>query len=320
MLLRTGMAGAFCGGTVTKRALLIVNQASRSGTASLDAGIAHLQQHGFVVVDPPLDRPGQIPDTIRRYARAVDCVLIGGGDGSMNAAAAALIETGLPLGVLPMGTANDLARTLDIPTEIEQACAVVTGGVLHSIDLGRVNGHYFFNVAHIGLGVHVAHQLSPDLKQRWGVLSYACGLLKAIRSFRPFRAEIVCDGRQRRVRSIQIAVGNGRHYGGGMTVAEQASIDDHRFFLYSMEPLSVWELIRFAPAFRAGRFAEHHPVDLDHGQQVTVVTRRPMTITADGEVLTRTPARFDLLAGAVQVFVPASYFHKQQEVRNVAQG
>lgn len=305
---------------MAKRALLIVNQASRSGTASLEAGIAHLQRHGFEVVAPALDRPQQIPDLIRRYAHEADCVLIGGGDGSMNAAAAALVDTGLPLGVLPMGTANDLARTLDIPTQIEQACAVVTDGVLHRIDLGRVNGHYFFNVAHIGLGVHVAHQLSPDLKQRWGVFSYACGLVKALRSFRPFHADIVCDGKQRRVRAIQIAVGNGRHYGGGMTVAEQASIDDHRFFLYSVEPLSLWELVRFAPAFRAGRFAEHHPVDLDHGRQVTVATRRPMTITADGEVLTRTPAQFDLVAGAVQVFVPESYFDKQQEVRNVAQG
>jgi diacylglycerol kinase (ATP) len=304
---------------VTKRALLIVNRKSRNGAADIDSAIAYLRLHGIDTLEQPLDRPQQIADLVQRHRSAVDCVIIGGGDGSMNAAAPALVETGLPLGVLPMGTANDLARTLCIPADIEKACEVITGGILHRIDLGRVNGHYFFNVAHIGLGVQVAHQLSPDVKQRWGVLSYARGLAKAFSSFRPFHADIVCDGQRRRVRSIQIAVGNGRHYGGGMTVSSHASIDDHRFFLYSIEPLALWELLRFGPAFRAGRFEPHHPVDIDHGRHITVTTRKPMPISADGEVLTRTPARFDMAAGAVGVYVPASYFAQQQELHHATQ-
>lgn len=302
-----------------KRALLIVNRKSRNGATDAEAAITHLHLHGIEVLDRQLDRPEQIAELIRRHGDEVDCVIIGGGDGSMNAAASALVETRLPLGMLPMGTANDLARTLCIPADIEQACQVITGGILHRIDLGRVNGHYFFNVANIGLGVQVAHQMSPDVKQRWGVLSYARGLVKAFASFRPFLADIVCDGRRRRVRSIQIAVGNGRHYGGGMTVSSHASIDDHRFFLYSIEPLGLWELIKFAPAFRAGRFEAHHPVDIDHGQDIAITTRRTMTVTADGEVLTRTPAWFDLVAGAVHVFVPANYFAQQQELQHAAQ-
>ncbi|WP_460839352.1 lipid kinase [Noviherbaspirillum agri] len=304
---------------MTKRALLIVNRKSRNGTADIESAIAHLSQHGIEILERPMDRPEQIAALVRQHSSEVDCVIIGGGDGSMNAAAPALVETRLPLGVLPMGTANDLARTLCIPVDIAQACEVITGGILHRIDLGRVNGHYFFNVAHIGLGVQVAHQMSPDMKQRWGVLSYARGLAKAFASFRPFVADIVCDGRRRRVRSIQIAVGNGRHYGGGMTVATDASIDDHRFFLYSIEPLEAWDLLRYAPAFRAGKFEPHHPVDIDHGRHVTVTTSRTMTVSADGEVLTRTPASFDMVAGAVSVFVPASYFDQQQELHHAAQ-
>lgn len=302
-----------------KRALLIVNRKSRSGASDPDAAIAFLKRHGIEVIEQKLHRPQQIPELIRASQSQVDCVIIGGGDGSMNAAAAALIDTQLPLGVLPLGTANDLARTLHIPTDIEQACEVIISGVLHAIDLGRVNGHYFFNVANIGLGVHVAHHLSPDMKQRWGVFSYARSLLKAFRSFRPFHADIVCDGRRRRVRSMQIAVGNGRHYGGGMTVAEQASIDDHRFSLYSVEPLRLWEMVRLAPAFRTGRFEGHDPVDIDHGRHIAITTRKPMTITADGEVLTHTPAQFEMIAGAVKVFVPENYFDQQQELRHAAQ-
>lgn len=301
-----------------KRALLIVNRKSRSGGAGIGPAIDRLKSLGVDIIDGKLDDPCRIPELIRHHRSRIDCVIVGGGDGSINAAAPALLETRLPLGILPMGTANDLARTLKIPIDIGQASEVIATGLLHRIDLGSVNGHYFFNVANIGLGVHVTHHLSSDLKQRWGIFSYARSLIKAVKQFRPFSAQIVCDGRRRKVRSIQIAVGNGRHYGGGMTIAEEASIDDHRFFLYSIEPLHLWEFIRFAPAFRAGRFEERHPVDIEQGRNIHIVTRKKMAITADGELVTHTPARFELLPGAVAVFVPQAYLDAKQETTHAA--
>lgn len=301
---------------MSKRALLVVNPQSRCGSAGVDVAIAQLRKRGVEILEPKLERPEQIQELIRRHCNEVDCVIVGGGDGSMNAAAPALMATGLALGVLPMGTANDLARTLHIPADLEQASEIIASGVTHRIDLGLVNGRHFFNVAHIGLGVHVTHHLSADLKQRWGVLSYARSLVKAIKSLRPFHADIVCDGRRRRVHSIQIAVGNGRHYGGGMTVAEEASIDDHRFSLYSIEPLRWWDLLRFAPAFLAGRFEESHPVDIEQGRCIEIATRKAMAVSADGEIVAHTPALFDLVPGAVKVFVPARYF---KEMRHATQ-
>jgi diacylglycerol kinase (ATP) len=304
---------------VSKRALLIINRKSRSGSADTEDVVSRLNSRGIDIIEDPPGRSQTIAQQIYRHAGEIDCVILGGGDGSMNAAAEALVKTGLPLGVLPMGTANDLARTLKIPLEIGQACDVIAEGLLHPIDLGRVNGRYFFNVANIGLGVQVRSHMSSDLKQRWGILSYARGLLKAITSFRPFHADILCDGDRQRVRSIQIAVGNGRHYGGGMTIAEQASIDDCRFSLYSIEPLRLWEFLKFAPAFRAGRFDESHPVYVRQGRHIEVHTRKTMAITADGELVGRTPAKFDMVGGAVQVFVPASYLEEKQELNHAAQ-
>ena len=306
------------GKPVPTRALLIVNDKSRSGATNIDAAIDRLKDRGIDIIEGRPERPDQIAALIRQHRDAVDCVIIGGGDGSMNAAASALVETQLPLGVLPLGTANDLARTLTIPVDIEQALDIVAGGILHRIDLGSVNGRYFFNVANIGLGVHVSRHLSPDLKQRLGIFSYAHSLIKALQSFRPFHAEIVCDGRRRRVRTIQIAVGNGRHYGGGMTVSERASIDDDRFFLYNLEPLSLWQMLKFAPAFRSGRFENLDPVDLDHGREIEIRTRKRMPVTADGELVTTTPAKFSLVAGAINVFVPASYFENKEELIDAA--
>jgi diacylglycerol kinase (ATP) len=304
---------------VPKRALLIINRKSRNGTSDLHAVTERLKRSGFDVLPWALDRPEQIPEMIGRHASDVDLAVIGGGDGSLNAAAPALIETRLPLGVLPMGTANDLARTLQIPVDFEQAADIIAGGLLHKIDLGRVNGRYFFNAAHIGLGVHAQVHLSPDVKRRWGVFGYARSVFKAMSSFRPFHADIVCDGRRKRVRSIQISVGNGKHYGGGMTISEDASIDDRMFFLYSIEPLGVWELVKWAPAFRAGRFEEHHPVDIDRGRSIRIVTSRTMAISADGEVVSSTPATFEMIAGAVKVFVPPSYLECRKEIIHVAQ-
>jgi YegS/Rv2252/BmrU family lipid kinase len=223
-----------------------------------------------------------------------------------------LAETGLPLGILPLGTANDLARTLKIPFDIEEAAEIIVQGRLHAIDLGIVNGHYFFNIANIGLGVKVKKNLSYEMKQHWGILSYVRGLLKAIKTYRPFRAEIVCDGRAHRVASIQIAVGNGRHYGGGMTVSEEAQIDDGLCF--SVKPSSLWEILKSALAFRSGHFKPHHPVDLDQGSTIEIRTSRRMTVSADGELVTHTPARFSIRKAAVRVFVPEAYLDQFSEV------
>lgn len=306
------------GKSVPTRALLLINDKSRTGSTDIQAAIDRLKGRGVAVIDGRPERPDQIAELIRRHRTDIDCVIVGGGDGSMNAAASALVETQLPLGVLPMGTANDLARTLNIPTDIEQAFDIIADGIRHPIDLGNVNGRYFFNVANIGLGVHVTHHLSSDLKQRWGILSYARSLIKALRSFRPFHAQITCDGRPRRVRTIQIAIGNGRHYGGGMTVSEHARIDDGCFFLYSLDPLPLWDMLKFAPAFRKGQFNSRDPVELGQGRNIEIATRRPMPVTADGEFVTFTPARFTLMAHAIDVFVPASYLENKEELIDAA--
>lgn len=303
---------------VPRRALLIVNKKSRSGASSLEALTERLRAAGMDLHEAPLRHPGEIPELIRRHAHDVDCAIVGGGDGSMSAAAPALMETGLPLGILPLGTANDLARTLQIPLDLDEAATVIGKGIVHHVDVGCVNGHHFFNVANIGLGVTVKHLLTPDLKQRWGIFSYAHCLLRAVREFQPFHAEIEYDGRRLRVRSLQIAVGNGRHYGGGMTIAEDASLEDARFHLYSIRPLNWWNLAKIGPSLRSGEFDPGAPVDIASGVHITISTRKPMPITADGESVAMTPARFTMLPRAVKIIVPAQYLKQKQELDHAA--
>jgi diacylglycerol kinase (ATP) len=183
----------------------------------------------------------------------VTMVVLGGGDGTLNSAAPALAESGLPLGILPMGTANDLARTLEIPADLVSAAQIIVDGHVRRIDLGDVNAKPFFNVASLGLSTRMTQELTTDVKQRWGAFGYALATFRALSQTRPFSAEVRSQGGVRKALTLQISVGNGRHYGGGMTVEEDAEIDDGCLNLYSLEFDQLWKLALVYPAFRKGR-------------------------------------------------------------------
>ncbi len=288
----------------SKRALLIVNRHARQGAASLFDIITQLQQLGFILLQESTENPRQLPEVIRRYRNQVDLVIIGGGDGTLNAAVEGLIDTQLPLAILPLGTANDLARTLKIPTSIPDACQVIATGKLHKIDLGCVNGKYFFNVASCGLSVQITQRLTKEAKRRWGVFAYAAIALQVIWQARSFKAEIRQGGESIFVKTIQIAVGNGRHYGGGMTVVYDATIDDCRLDLYSLEIHHWWQILAILPALWQGRQAALPGVRSLEGTEIEIYTRKPLAINTDGEITTQTPAKFRVIHQALSVFVP----------------
>jgi YegS/Rv2252/BmrU family lipid kinase len=241
---------------------------------------------------------------MRRMADHLDLVILGGGDGTLSAAAPALIETGLPLGILPLGTANDLARTLEIPIDAGAAAQVIVDGHLRRIDLGEVNGKPFFNVASLGLSVDLTHELTHDVKRRWGRLGYAVATFRAVSRTRPFSAEIRYEGRVHKARTIQISVGNGRYYGGGMAIEAGARADDGQLDLYSLEFDRLWKLALIYPAFRRGRHGMWKEVRTIRCKEVEIRTRRPRQVNTDGELTTQTPARFRVLPKAVTVLAP----------------
>ena len=289
-----------------RRALLMVNEKSRQGQEAAGAAVDVLERSGLRTQREACLSPDELSATIRRVAGSVDLVVLGGGDGTLNAAAPALIETGLPLGILPLGTANDLARTLNIPTDLADAAQIVIDGHVRRIDLGEVNGKPFFNVASLGLSVRMTRELTHEVKQRWGKLGYAVATARALWRTRPFSAEIHHGGAVHKIRTLQISVGNGRHYGGGLTVEEDAEIDDARLNLYSLEFDRLWKLALIYPAFRSGRHGMWKEVRTFSCQEVEIRTRRRKPVNTDGELTTETPARFRVLPKAVAVLAPLS--------------
>ena len=188
--------------------------------------------------------------------------------------------------------------------DLDSAIAVIAVGYTQKIDLGEVNGLPFFNVASLGLSAELAESLTSDVKRRFGVLGYAFTALRVLASARPFRAWITAGGATKRVFTFQVAVGNGRYYGGGMAVEKDAAIDDRMLDLYSLELKQAWKLAFMAPSFRRGEHGAWQEVRAMRGGAFEVRTRRPRPVNADGEIVTQTPARFTLLPGAVTVFVP----------------
>jgi diacylglycerol kinase (ATP) len=186
-----------------------------------------------------------------------------------------------------------------------EAARVIAAGTLRQIDLGLVNGHPFFNVASVGLSADLARSLGRDLKQRFGRLGYGVAAARLLARARPFAATIVSADEQTRVSTLQIAVGNGRHYGGGNVVERTARIDDQQLDLYSLEFSRAWKLAMLARSFRRGVHGARPEVRTLRGREFTVLTRRPRPVNADGELVTSTPALFTLAPGAVRVFVPA---------------
>jgi diacylglycerol kinase (ATP) len=287
-----------------RRALLLANRQARRGGEAIDEALAVLVAGGVDVEEHDYPKKHPIPDAIRGAAGRCDCVIVGGGDGTLHAAAPALLEIGLTLGILPLGTANDLARTLGIGPDPVAAAHVIAAGHTRAVDLGEVNGHLFWNVASIGLSVELASELTAETKRRWGRLGYAIAALRVLRRMRPFTAEIKHDGRIERLRTVQVAVGNGRHYGSGMTVEEAAQPDDSLLDVYSLGIRHWWQLLALFPAMRSGRHGAWREVRSFATTELLVRTRRPKRVNADGEIVTRTPARFRVRPRAVRVYAP----------------
>jgi YegS/Rv2252/BmrU family lipid kinase len=287
----------------SRKALVLVNPKARGGEEPLADAFAVFDAAGIGVETAPYNEIAS-PSEMRARSADAELIVVCGGDGTLSGAAAGVIAADRPLGILPIGTANDLARTLAIPADPAAAAHVIVAGHTRHIDVGEVNGRYFFNVASIGMSVEIARRLTPELKRRWGRLGYAIATVQALVAVRPFHATVVGPDGEVRVKTLQVAVGNGRFYGGGSLVAEDATVDDGRLNLYSLEVESVWKLMLMMRDLRRGTQGTWREVRTTDGDGFEIRTRRPRQVNADGELVTTTPARFSIHRGAVTVFAP----------------
>ena len=292
-------------------AAVVVNAGSRRGAAAEQA-VDAMRAAGVPVTAVHRMRSGaDLAGTFDRVlADGHDLIVVGGGDGTVSYAAGRVAGTNVMLGVLPLGTANDFARTLEIPNNLAEACATVAEGKVVDIDLGRANGEPFLNVASVGLSVAVTEALSPRLKRYIGPLAYSIATLRAYARHKPFRARLEFpEGDHQPLELgdlLQVAVGNGRHYGGGNTVSPTAGIDDHLLDIYAILAGPLREHVSIARLLKDGSFIKHDRVYHLTTRHVRVITEPPLPVNLDGEIATATPTDFTVERNAVHVVVPQS--------------
>ncbi|MEC9266910.1 MAG: lipid kinase [Pseudomonadota bacterium] len=293
-----------------RNAACFVNAKARAAEARASEFIAAVEARGIAV---SLHKTGSLEEALQaiRDLPETDAILVGGGDGTLSGMLPALLDRKEPLGVLPLGTANDFARALSIPVDPEQAADIVAAGHVRKVDIGRMNDRPFLNVASLGISVEVADLHEDGVKKVLGRFAYPMRWVEAWRRHRPLRLKLTIDGDRRRVVCSLLGVGCGRHYGGGLTLDEEARPDDGTLRLYYLAARRTTDWFRLLPSLWRGTLRQHGEAFTATAREIEIRASRPKKINVDGDIVGQTPARVTVLPGRLSVLAPPRADYEQ---------
>jgi len=281
---------------MTRRPIALIANPG-SGSCDPDQVAAWLAAAGAGVTAFELD------DAERAAASGAERVVVAGGDGSVAPVAAAAGRHGVPLAVVPAGTANDFARGQGLPDDAEEACGVaVRGERLRPLDLGWMGERPFVNVASLGLPAPAARK-ATSWKRGLGPLAYAAGALGAGLTAKPVSCRAFCDGRLvHDGPTWQLTVACSGAFGAGSSI-EEADPADGELDLVAVEAGSRLRLPGIAYGLKAGRVTERRGVKHARCARIEVATPAPTGYNVDGEIVEEGSARFTVAPRAFELVV-----------------
>ncbi len=296
------------------RARVICNPSSGGG--AYDPDVLRAEFDGYELDWVQTEGPGDASEAAREWTDGL--LIVAGGDGTINDAVNGLGKAGFPegvtLGILPAGTGNDLAATLCIPDDPDEAEDVIRQGRARRLDVARVRSEgieerFFINVATGGLGAEISDANEGEFKKRWGKLSYLRASLEVAKDFDVKELDLYLDGELRRVRAVNVVVANCRFAGGGWLAAPKANPEDGLLDVVIIEKLGLADLLQLAPASMARTdYLDKEGVFSARAKEIRVETHPSgLDFTADGEVVGDEPARFSVVPGALKVIVGPDY-------------
>lgn len=250
----------------------------------------------------------------RLQAEGYEQVVAAGGDGTVHALVNALMQRDVAcrVGVLPLGTGNDLTRTLALPTDPREALNVLRTGREQRIDLMRAatagETRYGVNAAAGGFSGQVDEALTPETKATWGPLAYLVGAVKALPDLQDYETFITVDGGEReQIDALNVVVANGRTAAGGKRVAPLANPCDGRLDVVIVRNGSMAELAKVGTRLVAGSYLESPLVTHRRVKTVHVASEPGMWFNVDGELFTKEPVTFSVVPSALRMVVGPAF-------------
>ena len=209
-----------------------------------------------------------------------------GGDGTVNEVAIGILKSGNgTLGIIPSGTGNDLARTLNIPFNLKQAIEIIIKGSKKNIDIGVVNNSLFLNIASIGFDSEVVKNTQGIKKRIKLGIAYVIGVLKTIVTFKDKEIQLEIDGLPIDKNIILVAIGNGKYYGGGLKILPMAIIEDGYFHVCIVNNISKFKLLLLFPSIFIGKHIKLKKyVEIFKAKKIKIITENQMYLNVDGEI------------------------------------
>ena len=212
-------------------------------------------------------------------------IVAAGGDGTANEVANGLVGSEAVLGLYPIGSGNDFARALGYPRRRRDLVRFLRTARRHSIDVGELNGRVFVNAAGVGIDAHVAARVTATTRVVGDTFGYLAGALVGIATYRPQPMRVLVDGELVNGRFLAVVAANGTHFGSGMHVAPQASLDDGQLDVILAGEMGMWSsVIALAKIYR-GTHVDGKKIVLKRARVVEVELERPLAAELDGEVL-----------------------------------
>ena len=290
-----------------------------AGSADAAAAMVERLQHvdGYAVCEADDARA----QAARAAREGYDRLLAIGGDGTVsqvvNGLVDALGEGGLhavTLGLIPLGTGNDLARTLTLPEDpaLALALALATTGPVRALDLIRVTcaegTRYGVNACSGGVPGEVDRAMSGDEKETWGPLAYLLGAARVLPNHRGFSATLAWDDEaEARVDALSVVVANGRTVGGGRPAAPRANPEDGLLDVVVIHDRPALDLAGLAARALAGDYLDAEGVTFRRARRVRVAAEPGMPFNVDGELFTDGPVTFEAVPRVLPVVVGPGY-------------
>jgi len=284
---------------------LLVNPASAHGrTLKLLPAIE--QELDALRIPFRVERTRGLEDGAERALRAVEAdevPVVISGDGLLGAVGGAMAGSETPLGIVPGGRGNDLARVLGIPDDPVEAVAVITAGHSRRIDVGEANGKRFLGIVSVGFDSE-ANRLANETTFMRGNLVYAYAAIRTLLGWKPGRFTIRVGEERTRISGYSVSVANSRAFGGGMFIAPDAELDDGEFDIVAVGEVGKLRFVGNLPKVFKGTHVDEDEVRVFRAAQLELTASRPFPVYADGEHLTDLPASLRVLPRALSVLVP----------------